>query len=121
MLVLGLAIPRYVRSCTERKEAQMREIAKNQMEYAEKIGITSIALSISHDGDYAVAKAKIQVPGRYEVEETGWSWAYDSEQASITQDISEENGNVFTFNNAPKETAPLHDEKYKVNKIVGNN
>ncbi len=37
MLVLGLAIPRYVRSCTERKEARMLEIAKAQQEFAEKI------------------------------------------------------------------------------------
>ena len=37
MLVLGLAIPRYVRSCTERKEKRMLEIAKAQQEFAEKI------------------------------------------------------------------------------------
>ena len=37
MLVLGLAIPRYVRSCTERKEARMQEIARFQEEFKEKL------------------------------------------------------------------------------------
>ena len=37
MLVLGLAIPRYVRSCTERKEAKMQEMAKFQQEFTEKL------------------------------------------------------------------------------------
>ena len=36
MLVLGLAIPRYVRSCTERKEARMLEIAEAQQKSAEQ-------------------------------------------------------------------------------------
>jgi len=37
MLVLGLAIPRYVRSCTERKEAKMREMIRNHAKYTEKM------------------------------------------------------------------------------------
>ena len=44
-------------------------------------GISTTRLPISlvatqGDGDYAIAKAKIQTPGRYLVEETAWSWAY---------------------------------------------
>lgn len=30
------------------------------------------------DGEYAIAKTKIQQPGRYKVVETAWSWAYTS-------------------------------------------
>ena len=37
MLVLGLAIPCYVRACTEKKEAKMQEIAKNHQEFAQQI------------------------------------------------------------------------------------
>lgn len=37
---------------------------------------------------YAIAKVKIQRPGRYEVEETGWSWAYtiDGRQSAYGAD-----------------------------------
>lgn len=37
MLVLGLAIPRYVRACTEKKEAKMEAIAKSQKEFQEQL------------------------------------------------------------------------------------
>ena len=37
MLVLGLALPRYVRYCTEKKEAKMKEIAQAQREFTEKM------------------------------------------------------------------------------------
>lgn len=37
MLVLGLAIPCYVRSCTEKKEAKLKELALAQTAYTEKI------------------------------------------------------------------------------------
>ena len=49
-----------------------------------------VLVATQGDGDYAVAKAKIQVPGRYEVEETGWSWAYDVElQSTYGKDDSD--------------------------------
>ena len=37
MLVLGLAIPRYVRYCTEKKEAKMKELVKAHKEFNEKL------------------------------------------------------------------------------------
>ena len=37
MVVLGLALPRYVRYCTEKKEAKMKEIAKAHREFNEKL------------------------------------------------------------------------------------
>ena len=37
MIILGLALPRYVRSCTEKKEAKMREAIRMQEAFTEKI------------------------------------------------------------------------------------
>ena len=37
MIVLGLAIPRYVRACTEKKEKRMQEIARSQKEFQEQL------------------------------------------------------------------------------------
>ena len=37
MLVLGLAIPCYVRACTEKKEAKMQQIAKNYKEFTRQL------------------------------------------------------------------------------------
>ena len=59
--------------------------------------------------------------GEYTVMEETWSWAYTStnpSSAKITQDISK--NNTFTFKNAQKENAPLHDEAYKNNKFGSN-
>ncbi len=39
MLVLGLAIPHYVRSCTEKKEAKMQETVKNHQAFKEQLKI----------------------------------------------------------------------------------
>lgn len=93
------------------------------------------------DGADAIAKAKIQKPGRYTVTENTWSWAYDlstlvkdyaqeddtnktvvdEDARSITRNVNEatENsdyhGTLFIFENAAKENMPDHGESYKLN------
>lgn len=39
MIVLGLAIPRYVRYCTEKKEAKMKKLVQEQKEFNEKLRV----------------------------------------------------------------------------------
>lgn len=93
------------------------------------------------DGADAIAKAKIQKPGRYTVTENTWSWAYDlstlvkdyaqedntnktvvdEDARSITRNVnvatenSDYHGTLFIFENAAKENMPDHGESYKLN------
>ena len=93
------------------------------------------------DGADAIAKAKIQKPGRYTVTENTWSWAYsvselvssytkedsksrtttNTTDRSITRSVNENTedstykGTPFIFKNAAKTGTPDHGESYKVN------
>ena len=55
--------------------------------------------------------------GKWKIEETGWSWAYDS-PASITRSItgsSTAQDKIFVFENQKREGLPLHHEDIVVN------
>ena len=61
------------------------------------------------------------VLGEYTVEETNWSWSYNTtspEGKILTQDIADENVFSFTNEQKAKSETPLHDEKIKVNSIT---
>lgn len=61
---------------------------------------------------YAIAKVKIQKPGRYEVEETGWSWAYtiDGRQSAYGADdknITDEQWNEKGYGTGDEYAFPI--------------
>ena len=63
----------------------------------------------------------------YYVEETKWSWAYDSTVdptngvRRIDKDATNEESRTFTFTNTPKSNTPKHAESVKVNVMPGKN
>ena len=91
------------------------------------------------DGADAVARVKIQKPGRYTVTESTWSWAYsvselvssytkddsgtttNAANRSITRNVNEKtedstySGTPFIFKNSAKSGMPDHGESYKPN------
>ena len=80
-----------------------------------------IAATQNDDGDYAMAKIKLQQPGEYEVVETDWSWAYEpvsGTQKSIRRKVGSETqetklnytGTFFIFENEAIEGTPAHAE-----------
>lgn len=62
----------------------------------------------------------------YYIEETKWSWAYDSTVdptngvRRIDKDATNEESRTFTFTNTPKSNTPKHAESVKVNVMPGN-
>ena len=62
----------------------------------------------------------------YYIEETKWSWAYDSTVdptngvRRIDKDATNEASRTFTFTNTPKSNTPKHAESVKVNVMPGN-
>lgn len=80
-----------------------------------------LAATQNDDGDYAMAKIKLQQPGEYEVVETDWSWAYEpvsGTQKSIRRKVGSETqetklnytGTFFIFENEAIEGTPAHAE-----------
>ncbi len=63
-------------------------------------------------------KITLNSPGIYKIVELPWAWAYDVDQTEIEKVVgqnSSEEDRTFTFTNAPKESAPIHDESLKKN------
>lgn len=74
------------------------------------------------EGDGTRSKVvELKSDGWYRVEETNWSWAYNADNQSIERELNistSDADKIFTFVNTPKDSAPIHAEDLKINKIV---
>lgn len=104
------------------KGETLPEDLKTNKEY---LYMTMILTDRDKDGDLRRKRIQADYGYYYYIEETKWSWAYDSTVdptngvRRIDKDATNEADRTFTFTNTPKKNVPKHAESVKINEMPG--